>query len=394
MLMETKSMSRVYYFDWLRVIGILAVFIFHSTRFFDLGNWHVKSPLLYFGVDVFQEFLMTWMMPLIFLISGASVFYAMRKGGVAKFFKDKFLRLGVPLLVGIFTHASLQVYLERVSHRQFYGSYFQFLPHYFDGIYLDPGVGGNFAVFGMHLWYLFFLFLYILMFYPLFRWLKAGGQRLLNGLGNLLAVPGVAYLLCLPTFFFFDSVDGMPDPGGWPMPVYMIFFFIGFVIASHERLQQQILRMRWISLAGAVLVLAVHLTLMSRPSTWALWDEINSPLASIIVWFALLAFLGFGMKHLNFSTPFLSYANEAVLPFYILHQTVLLCVGFFVVQWAIPAGLMWLIIAPTSFAIIMLLYEYLIRRHNTLRFLFGMRRLPKVFPVPAPEVALAGGKIQ
>jgi glucans biosynthesis protein C len=385
--METKSLSRVYYFDWLRVIGILAVFIFHSTRFFDLGNWHIKSPLMYFGVDVFQEALMTWMMPLIFLISGASVFYAMRKGGTAKFFKDKFLRLGVPLLVGIFTHASLQVYLERITHHQFSGSYFQFLPHYFDGIYLDPGVGGNFAIFGMHLWYLFFLFLYILMFYPLFRWLKAGGQRVLNGLGNLLAVPGVAYLLFLPTFFFFDWVDGMPDPGGWPMPVYIIFFFIGFVIASHERLQQQILRMRWISLAGAVLVLAIHLTLMSRPSTWALWDEINSPLASIIVWFALQAFLGFGMKHLNFSTPFLGYANEAVLPFYILHQTILLVVGYFVVQWAIPAAQMWLIIAPLSFATIMLLYEYLVRRYNVLRFLFGMKPRAARQAVPAQPAA-------
>ena len=373
--MDTKSTSRIYYLDWLRVIGILAVFIFHSTRFFDLWDWHVKSPLTYFGANVFQEALMTWMMPLIFLISGASIFYAMRKGGAVKFFKDKLLRLVVPLLVGAFTHASLQVYLERITHHQFTGSYFQFLPHYFDGVYIDVGGSGNFAIFGMHLWYLFILFLFILVLYPLLRWLKAGGQRVLNGLGNILAVPGVAYLLCVPTLIFYDSVDGMSAPGGWPLAVYSIFFFIGFVVASHQRLQSQILRMRWISLVGAVLVLAVHLTLMVTPSTAALWDDINSPLMSIIVWFALLAFLGFGMKRLNFSTPFLSYANEAVLPFYILHQTVLLCVGFFVLQWAIPAGLMWLITAASSFAIIMLVYEYLVRRNNTLRFLFGMKQI-------------------
>ncbi len=389
--MNTKSLDtqRQYYIDWLRVIGILAVFIFHSTRFFDLGNWHVKSPLTYSSVNVLQEFFCTWMMPLMFLISGVSIYYAMRKGGAGKFFVDKFLRLGVPLLVGVFTHASLQVYLERISHHQFDGSYFQFLPHYFDGFYMDPGVGGNFAWAGMHLWYLLFLFIYILMFYPLFRWLKAGGQRVLNGLGNVLALPGVAYLLCLPTFLFFDWVDGMPDPGGWPMPVYMVFFFIGFVFASHQRLQDRILRMRWISLVGAVLLLAVHLTLMTRPSTAALFDEINSVLASIIVWFALLAFLGFGMKHLNYTTPVLSYANEAVLPFYIFHQTVLLCVGFFVVQWAIPVSLMWLIIAASSFAIIMLLYEFLVRRSNLLRILFGMKPVIKSPAVQPVEAVLA-----
>jgi hypothetical protein len=43
------------------------------------------------------------------------------------------LRLLVPLLVGIFTHIMLQVYLERVSHGQFSGSFFEFIPHYFDG---------------------------------------------------------------------------------------------------------------------------------------------------------------------------------------------------------------------------------------------------------------------
>ena len=146
------------------------------------------------------------MMPLIFLISGASIFYAMRKGGGAgKFFKDKLLRLGVPLLVAVFTHASLQVYLERISHHQFAGSYFQFLPHYFEGVYINPGVGGNFAFAGMHLWYLLFLLLYCILCYPLFRWLKGGGQRVLDGFGNLLALPGVAYLLFLPTLLVFDT---------------------------------------------------------------------------------------------------------------------------------------------------------------------------------------------
>jgi glucan biosynthesis protein C len=149
--------------------------------------------------------------------------------------------------------------------------------------------------------------------------------------------------------------------------------------------------MRWISLVGAALVLAIYLTLMIQPATAALFDEINGSLASIIVWFALLAFVGFGMKYLNFSTPYLGYANEAVLPFYILHQTVLLSIGFFVVQWSIPAVLMWLIISVISFAIIMLLYEYLVRRHNALRYLFGMKELAKVSPAVATEAALVGG---
>jgi glucan biosynthesis protein C len=110
-------------------------------------------------------------------------------------------------------------------------------------------------------------------------------------------------------------------------------------------------------------------------------------------WCWVLAIFGFGMKHLNFRTPVLQHANEAVLPFYILHQPVLLCVGYFAVQWAIPDLLKWVIIFPTSFVVIVALYELLVRRFNVMRVLFGMKPLKQAAPVatrpaqPAPEKA-------
>jgi peptidoglycan/LPS O-acetylase OafA/YrhL len=91
-------------------------------------------------------------------------------------------------------------------------------------------------------------------------------------------------------------------------------------------------------------------------------------------WCLLLAIFGFGMKHLNVNTSFLKYANEAVLPFYILHQTILVALGYFVVQWAIPDGLKFFAILSSSFVISMCLYEFLVRRNNLLRILFGMKR--------------------
>jgi len=76
-------------------------------------------------------------------------------------------------------------------------------------------------------------------------------------------------------------------------------------------------------------------------------------------------------------TARLDYTNEAVLPFYILHQTVILAVGYFVLQWAIPDVLEWAVVVVISFAIIMALYECLVRRFNLMRFLFGMKPLKK-----------------
>jgi len=90
------------------------------------------------------------------------------------------------------------------------------------------------------------------------------------------------------------------------------------------------------------------------------------------------------MKHLTRNTLFLQSANEAVLPFYVLHQSVLIYVGYFVVQSSIPDALKWLVIASTSFAIIIGLIA-IIQRVNVLRFLFGMKPLPRSAQ-PAPAV--------
>src|SRR5262249_6868719 len=94
---------------------------------------------------------------------------------------------------------------------------------------------------------------------------------------------------------------------------------------------------------------------------------------NVIAW--LVAILGFGSKCLNFQNRFLNYANEAVLQFYILHQTIILGIGFFVVRWGIGIPAKFVVIGLSSFVSIMLTYHFVIRPINALRFLFGMKRL-------------------
>jgi glucan biosynthesis protein C len=369
------------------------VFVYHSSRFFNMGDWHVKNPTWYPWVEVWNGFAGTWLMPLMFVISGASLFYAVGKGGAGKFAKDKLLRLLVPLLVCDLTHASLQVYLERLTHGQFSGTYFQFLPSYFQGIYDGSNpASGNFAVTGMHLWYLLYLFLFSFILYPLMRWLRGRGQRVLSRLGDLLALPGAVYALALPTVLLLVLFDPSgpvmaEQEAGWSLVIYLWLLLSGFVLFSHERLQVSVQRLRWPSLALALLSTAAFLFLSFRFD----WPAFGTPryvlvfgLRGLGSWCCVLAVLGFGRKYRDFSTPFVKYANEAVLPFYILHQTVLLCVGYFVVQWAIPDLLKWVIILVASFAIIMVLYEFLVRRFNLMRFLFGMKVRPKA-PVVLPQ---------
>ena len=378
--MNAKPVTqRRYDLDWLRVCAVLGVFFFHSLHFFDPGDWSVKNLTTYPWVGWLMGVLGLWLMPLIFVVSGASVFYASRKGNATGFLKDKVLRLFIPLLVGAFTFSTTQVYVERVSHGQFQGTFFQFLPHYFDGLYFEGGTG-NFAFHGMHLWYLLVLFVFTLLLMPLFWWLKGTvGGNVLRRLGDVLALPGALILLIVPTVILqnitdCDALGGDFKLGGWRLVQYLWFFLAGYLIVSHARLQQRIIQARGVCLGLSLMLVALSIARLVN------LDRVSD----IAVWPVLLAMLGFAMKYLTFSNRFLAYTNEAALPFYILHQTVLLGVAFFVVGWAVPDLSKYLIIMLTSFVTCVLLYEHLVRRVNALRFLFGLKPLRRsVQPTPA-----------
>jgi glucans biosynthesis protein C len=257
-------------------------------------------------------------MPLVFVISGASLFYAVGKGSAVGFIRDKVLRLLVPLMVGVFTHVSLAVYLERTTHSQFSGSFFRFYPHYFEGMY---GFGGNSAWMGLHLWYLLVLFVFSLTFMPLFHLLKGPARDVLNKLGDLLAVPGVLLILILPVACLSAILDprsglGQRNFGGWPIPVYICYLLYGFVIFSHHHLQASIRRMRSFYLAAALATTAFLLWrfgyLVPKHGTKA---ELHFGLFYIVSsWCWILAFTGFVSRYLINNTPFLKYATRQFYP--------------------------------------------------------------------------------
>jgi glucan biosynthesis protein C len=168
--MTVSAEKRCCYIDGLRVFAILVVFLFHNARFFDLEDWHVKNAETSLGFTIFIVFTSQWIMPLFFILSGLSTFYALRFQTVKQYIWSKVRRLAVPLMVGMFTHVSYQVYLERLTHGDFTGSFLEFLPHYFEGGY---GFGGNFAWMGLHLWYLEMLLVYSLLMLPFFLWLRS-----------------------------------------------------------------------------------------------------------------------------------------------------------------------------------------------------------------------------
>ena len=366
--------NRKYYIDWLRIVATIGIFLFHNSRVYDLEDWHIKNAQTTLGATQFVEFMNMWMMPLFFILSGAAVYYSLKSRSAGSFLKERFLRIMIPWFVtGIFVMAPPQVYLERLSHGQFDGNFLQFIPHYFDGLY---GFGGNFAWAGMHLWYLMLLSVFSVILLPLFLPRIRTGFSPLQSIAAKLGKPWVLPLLWVPVAAaaLLSGAVGLgftEQMGSWDILSYAMFFILGYTLFASPGLQEAVKKQGGWFLLAAVVFSALHLFLKFsvRPS---FYEDIDIRLFATWGWIVGLFWLG--GRFLNFTNRFLAHVNEMVLPFYILHQTVIVIVAYFMVQTGLAIPFKYSITAIISFAVIVALYELIVRRVGVLRFLFGMRR--------------------
>jgi peptidoglycan/LPS O-acetylase OafA/YrhL len=112
---------------------------------------------------------------------------------------------------------------------------------------------------------------------------------------------------------------------------------------------------------------------LELPKAWDNRLYLYGLLNSIHIWTLILTVLGFAKKYLNFSNRFLKYTNKAVYPFYILHQTVIVVSGYFVVQWPLPIAVKLLLLIFICFTAVFTLYHWLIKPFILTRILYGLK---------------------
>lgn len=152
-------------------------------------------------------------------------------------------------------------------------------------------------------------------------------------------------------------------------------------MAAEKRFIEAVGRHGWVCLALwivgfsslGLLVLVLGYNPFPGEESFSLLYVLYQILWSITSWSAVVFVLSIGNRYLNTKHKLLTYGNEAVLPFYLCHQTVILCVGWCVIRWDMGILLKLLIFSGVSFPLIMMLYEMLVRRFNIVRLFFGMR---------------------
>lgn len=371
---------RYYDIDWLTVLAMLMIFFFHCARFFNFEDWHVKNNQLDEAMTLFVAIVSQWIMSLFFILSGINSYYSLKSRTSGRYIGNRFQRLVVPFMFGTFILLiPMQVWIERVSHAQFDGSFIEFYPHYFEGFY---AFGGNFAWMGLHLWYLEMLFIFTLLTFPLFIFLKKERiQKRLSGATPFFTKAGAIFLFGVPLFLMELIVNLQPEGvgvrafGGWSPLSYLVVFMLGFLIAFDFRYRETMEKSRFISLALGILTTSLMFLFPVdlAPLGNAAQYSVTIFCRSFNSWFWLVAILGFGSKYLNFNHEILNYAREAVLPFYVLHQTIIVGIGFYIANWEMNVMVKYLILSTVSFIMLIAMYDLLIKRFSVLRFIFGMK---------------------
>jgi peptidoglycan/LPS O-acetylase OafA/YrhL len=363
----TPKYERRYDIDWLRIIAVFLVFIYHCSRFFDLNDWHVKNNELDLGVTFIFNFLGGIGMPLFFIISGMATFYFLGFADARLYTKARFVRLMIPFLFALFTQIPFQVYLDRIDHGLFTGSFFEFYPQYFIGLY---GYGGNFPWTGFHLWFLILLFIFsVLTVLPFIYLRREKNLEKISKIAAFFKKPGTLYLLIIPVLIveLFNPLSILGMFGGYNFFSLLIFYIIGFFLASNkqfkETIEKQVLPGFIIGIVTIILLTIVILFFNINILFWIF--------ALLYVWSFLLVILGLGSKHLNFNHKSRRFLNVIVMPFYVVHQTIIVIIGFVVVRLDLIVFFKYLIISSISFVIILGLVM-LIKQFNITRFLFGM----------------------
>jgi hypothetical protein len=374
-----QNPERRYDIDWLRIFATLAVFLFHNARFFDTMDWHIKNAEHSEGMFIFVAFLNAWIMPMFFLLSGTGSWFGLERRNWGQYLLDRSKRLLVPFYtVGLLILIPPQYYWDRVTKGLFAGSFFDFYPRFFNTVHFDfPFL----SFWSGHLWFLRFLFLISLLTLPVLLYLKTSkGRHLISKLAAFANHRVGIFLFIIPIFLVELLIK--PPPGGDSTRnffYYLLFFLIGYLIPADRRFTESLKKNTSLSLVAGIAafcLIGVVLTVFDYDP----WDKSFSPLfllSSILVsinsWCWIAYILGMGFKHFNKNSKALTYGSQAVLPFYILHQTIILFVGWYIIPLDMFFLFKYLIISTGSFILIMLIYEVLIKRINWIRFLFGMR---------------------
>ncbi len=339
------DIKRHYGMDWLRIGAFALLILYHIGMVFVPWHWHVKSDPVIDWVEIPMLATNSWRLPLLFLVSGyASAALFAKLGVPGAFLRSRAARLLIPLVFGIVVVIPVQPWIELVTQHGYAEGFLHFWSRdYFrfgtlDGIVLPTW---------QHLWFVAYLFGYTLLAVAVLAGVPEGlreriadgAARLLGGWG-MLAVPLAAWLAILFAFPVHRETHALVDDGPSHLH-YLIPFFIGWLLRVRPALFAAVARCWPVAAAMAVAAYAaVVWAVTSAPGVGEAPVGIVTPVMILRLvqgWAAIVALVGIADRFWNRDHRWRATLAEAVFPFYIIHQTIIVLVGYGLVLAGVAA---------------------------------------------------------
>lgn len=350
--LENMNTSRRYDIDWLRVIAIGLLLIYHIAIVFQ--PWGVfiafiTSKESLESIWIPMSLLNVWRIPLLFFVSGMGVCLAMKKRNWKQLIGERSLRIFLPYIAGIFLIVPLHLFI----FQDYYGTSFAYSP--------NPG----------HLWFLGNIFSYVLILIGVFYLLKHKENNLLKkGLQKLYSNP--LSLLLIAILFIIETLLTKPaDYAMYAMTAHgfwlgLLAFWFGFTfIYTGDVFWKTVLKWKWLYLGLGIVLFTIRYWYFNLKA-----PDFLIPIETV-AW--ILAIFGFGHQYLNKGGKVLSYLSEAAYPVYIIHMAYLYLGAYLILPLEINIILKFILVNLFTAVACLVTYELIIKRVFFLRPLFGLK---------------------
>ena len=371
-------MARHYGIDWLRIGAFALLILYHVAMVFTPWGFHVKTAEPIDGLSVAMLITNPWRLTLLFVVSGyASRALFAKSGGVGRFLKSRAIRLLVPLAFGVAVIVPPQSWVELVTQHGYTQGFGYFLLHdYFSFAEVD-GVG---LPTWNHLWFVGYLFVYtaalsLLLLVPRPARLQAWFDAVFGG-WRALVIPAVYLVLSQVVVFhrWSDSQDLIHD--GIAHLAYFPAFLFGFGLARSGPVMAGFVRWWKPAAVVAVATYAFGATIELNYAGDHVPQWLSDPLLiahQLQCWSAVAALIGLAERYLNRDAAIRPMLTEAVFPFYLIHQTIIVLAEYALKPLNLGAAAEFAILVPVTVAGCWAFY-LMGRRVNWLRPLIGLRR--------------------
>jgi peptidoglycan/LPS O-acetylase OafA/YrhL len=349
-----KTTERRYDIDWLRVIAIGLLILYHVG--FVFLPWGVFIGFIQNGEALDSiwypmSMLNVWRIPLLFFVSGMGVRFAIQRRSWKALIMERTRRILVPFVFGILCIVPLHLLIWQKYYSQ----------------------DLSYSLQVSHLWFLAYIFIYVLALSPLFFFLKKSeGGKAHRFLKLLLGSP--RGLIVIIAIFVLEAMLAKPETfETYSMTLHgfflgMLAFLFGFIIVhTGDAFWKTVKKWRWL-----LLILATALFTFRFIKFDLLAPDYLKAIESNL-W--IFAAFGFAFRYLNHPGKTLSYLSQAAYPVYILHMFFLFLGSYLIVPQEIHALLKLFLVTVFTFTASFIAFELIIRRVGFLRPLFGLKAL-------------------